>query len=427
MSWATAAALLALLAVSGTEASKSECIEIKDTSACAPFGAGYSINATELGLVYGLTGPVPDAAYWDKLVVDITSGGKHQMQMWKNWAQCPGYQGELIQHYRTYTCITDLFLYSAGCNKDAKPLEQKSALCPQACDSYGAAVRELVLDKDVCPKNFGKHDKLVYQQVSARRSHALTGAKSCRALLSKWGGPSKDGKDDKSYAKNGQCKWNGVQVDHQSCGFSGNAKIAKTYCNDYPRDPCCKRISSSSSNPTDKSDAKHKAAAAMPVGPNAVPLSSTKAAGAAAVGEPGAIGPADASATSDSFGARNKVPIIAGAAGSLLVLGGVAVGIVRARRRRSSASPRGGSSRIQPASTPFIAPAMSQTTPTDAAKSNYKVIYDYTPQLIDELELAKGDIVEVWASYDDGWGKGSNVRTGNKGTFPMACIEAVRE
>ncbi|KAJ3048673.1 hypothetical protein HK097_010312, partial [Rhizophlyctis rosea] len=55
----------------------------------------------------------------------------------------------------------------------------------------------------------------------------------------------------------------------------------------------------------------------------------------------------------------------------------------------------------------------------------YKVVHEYVPQLPDELGLVPGDMVELKGSYDDGWGKGRNVRTGLEGTFPMACIEAI--
>ncbi|TPX64055.1 hypothetical protein SpCBS45565_g06155 [Spizellomyces sp. 'palustris'] len=390
------------------EYSSHECIPIQETSACAPFGQGYFINGTELGLVYGLSGPIPDAKYWDRLVRDVTSGGEHQAQMWRNWAQCTGYSGEPIQYYRTYTCMTDIFMFSAGCNKDYKP--PSTPICEKTCDAYGSAVSELIRDSSVCPTSFGNYGQAVYQEVSDRRSFALTGAESCKHIVQSWSGAS-------GY-KQDSCMW-GVEEDHKSCGFGGDSKTADMYCKDYPQDGCCQRRGSY------KND--HKTAAAAPVENQAV-----KGAKPAELASQGATGgePSAAGDENSSFVQRNKVPIIAGSVGAaMIIVGGVAVGVVRARKRGTTDGRR---NRIQPGggAVPFIAPASNMTeagSHVTPLKAKYKVVYDYTPQLIDELELAKGDMVEVWASYDDGWGKGSNMRTGNKGTFPMACIEMIRE
>ncbi|KAI8838061.1 hypothetical protein BJ741DRAFT_586495 [Chytriomyces cf. hyalinus JEL632] len=51
-----------------------------------------------------------------------------------------------------------------------------------------------------------------------------------------------------------------------------------------------------------------------------------------------------------------------------------------------------------------------------------KVVIGYTPAISDELEIAVGDLVNVLESFDDGWMKGVNVRTGETGLFPAACL-----
>jgi hypothetical protein len=51
---------------------------------------------------------------------------------------------------------------------------------------------------------------------------------------------------------------------------------------------------------------------------------------------------------------------------------------------------------------------------------NYLVAkHIYTPRLIDEINLIKGDIIYLIHNFDDGWAKGYNLRTGKEGIFPL--------
>ncbi|TPX55238.1 hypothetical protein PhCBS80983_g05488 [Powellomyces hirtus] len=434
-----AAALCLLSVLAKVHAANSqvpkECLPIGDTTACAPFGKGHYINATELGLVYGLSGPVPDTKYWDKLVRDVTSGGEQQMNMWKNWAQCAGYKGEPIQYYRTYTCMTDLYMFSSGCNKATQP---PAPICAGACDAYGGAVASMIEDEEICPLKTAKNDA-ENKQIAARRSYALTGAQSCRKIVSSW-----NARHDQR-----QCQW-GVDDDQRSCGFSGDTKTADQYCKDMPSDPCCRRRGAGGAATHPKSDSTHSSPSAEShqasfVGQKPVvsahgatqsqaSLIGTKPAVAAqgATQVSGADGPEAASEPAPSFFAQNKTAIIASSAGiAALLVAGAVIGTMYARKSRSNAAgSRSSKSAGGAGAVPFLAPMTKTSDSSTAAtplNAKHQVVYDYAPQLIDELELAKGDLVEVWASYDDGWGKGTNVRTGNKGTFPMACVELLRE
>ncbi|KAI8916080.1 hypothetical protein EDD86DRAFT_244036 [Gorgonomyces haynaldii] len=55
----------------------------------------------------------------------------------------------------------------------------------------------------------------------------------------------------------------------------------------------------------------------------------------------------------------------------------------------------------------------------------YLVIYNYIPQLPDELKLTVGDRVVLLEQYSDGWGLGRHTVTGHEGAFPMDCLRAV--
>ncbi|KAJ3022819.1 E3 ubiquitin-protein ligase sh3rf3 [Thoreauomyces humboldtii] len=406
----------------------SECIPIDSTSSCAPFGKGHYINSTELGLVYGLTGPVPNAAYWDNLIRDVTSGGEHQAAMWKNWAQCSGYNGEPIQYYRSYTCMTDIYMFSSGCNQKAPPVP----ICKKACNDYGGAVASLIKDSSVCPSKIASISAAAQQEVNERRASALTGAASCLKIATQWEGQDGYKSDPNS------CTW-GVDDDNFSCGFGGDDKTAGIYCQDFPNDACCKRRGAhpATGNAAMSTDDKARLSAIYSAATSSTPKESVAAAGLPSEGTTELATAAGTTvAAPDSTGSSsNKTAIIWGAIGAGILVLAVGIFLVVQRLRsksRSRVDPRKKNDKGAGA-VPFLAPSMKEVNggASDGQgaplTAKHTVVYDYAPQLIDELELRKGDLVEVWASYDDGWGKGTNVRTGNKGTFPMPCVELIRE
>ncbi|KAI8891428.1 hypothetical protein K501DRAFT_281439 [Backusella circina FSU 941] len=57
----------------------------------------------------------------------------------------------------------------------------------------------------------------------------------------------------------------------------------------------------------------------------------------------------------------------------------------------------------------------------------YLVNYAYQSQMPDEIQLDHGDIICVAVTFDDGWGVGFNITTGQKGAIPMVCISRVPE
>ncbi|KAJ3324606.1 hypothetical protein HDV06_006499 [Boothiomyces sp. JEL0866] len=51
------------------------------------------------------------------------------------------------------------------------------------------------------------------------------------------------------------------------------------------------------------------------------------------------------------------------------------------------------------------------------------VIQDYRAQLSDEMSLRYGDQVQTTEHFMDGWAHGYNLTTGEKGSFPLSCLE----
>ncbi len=51
-----------------------------------------------------------------------------------------------------------------------------------------------------------------------------------------------------------------------------------------------------------------------------------------------------------------------------------------------------------------------------------QVIYNYVPNLSDEIYLYVNDPVIVKTKFDDGWAFGYNMTTKQEGSFPLACV-----
>lgn len=58
----------------------------------------------------------------------------------------------------------------------------------------------------------------------------------------------------------------------------------------------------------------------------------------------------------------------------------------------------------------------------NSADETMQVLYNYVPNLQDEIYLYVGDPVIIKARFDDGWALGYNVKTETEGSFPLACV-----
>ncbi|KAJ3119572.1 Sorbin and SH3 domain-containing protein 2 [Physocladia obscura] len=76
-------------------------------------------------------------------------------------------------------------------------------------------------------------------------------------------------------------------------------------------------------------------------------------------------------------------------------------------------------SKMQPA------PIGKSTPPSKMSKDIYASKFNYKPQQPDELQTFAGDRVVVKHRYDDGWGYGSNTRTGLEGLFPLDLLDGI--
>ncbi|KAJ3392651.1 hypothetical protein HDU84_003657 [Entophlyctis sp. JEL0112] len=74
----------------------------------------------------------------------------------------------------------------------------------------------------------------------------------------------------------------------------------------------------------------------------------------------------------------------------------------------------------------YVSTAVSSVTDASAAdkvRNTLRVLFPYQAQQDDELELVVGNDIILLKSFDDGWALGMQPLTGQKGAFPLACVD----
>lgn len=66
----------------------------------------------------------------------------------------------------------------------------------------------------------------------------------------------------------------------------------------------------------------------------------------------------------------------------------------------------------------------NKSDPARCQPLKYRCVIPYPPNSDHELELKVGDMVHVHKKRDDGWFKGTLVRTGKVGLFPGSFVES---
>ncbi|KAJ3011723.1 UNVERIFIED_CONTAM: WD repeat-containing protein 74 [Siphonaria sp. JEL0065] len=193
-----------------------------------------------------------------------------------------------------------------------------------------------------------------------------------------------------------------------NCGFQ-SAADAKKFCatSSVSADPCCSAFT--------------PAVASMVSPPPATATVTTTTSAAA---------PSPTAAAENAL----PIPIIAGAGGGalLLIIGVVVFMCMRKKKQvggnnNSSSNARGINNYDMEDRQQFshkAAPMGFAPPPVPAGQQDmYEAIYDYTPNMSDELGTQVGDKIILKCEYDDGWAFGFNTRTKKEGTFPLDILD----
>jgi hypothetical protein len=340
-----------------------ECVQIPSNSICAPYQG--QIDTVKLTEIYGQKITIKD---WEIIVRDQTQGGQQQQKIWDKYYKCPTYKGELIQYYRSFVCMTDLFVYSASCNK-----RKSTPLCPEVCAMYGQSV-QLLLSKCPSTDRFGPK---VEELVNKRRESILQASTRCEAIRA-----------SNSFDQKQQCIV-GIQSDQESCGFAGNPNVAKQFCERHEKSTCCTQLAPAQRDQDSMNYVQRVVMMLQATG-------STKPDGPSPM--------------------RSTLLIVGGVCAGVVLLG---IGLVIFVRRRP---------KTVSIASPFILKHESKVIePTNGSGMGLKCIvkYDYQPNLSDEMELRVGDVILFEVVSDDGWGDARNLTSGEVGKACTRFMEPV--
>ncbi|KAK8774943.1 hypothetical protein V5799_010524 [Amblyomma americanum] len=85
-----------------------------------------------------------------------------------------------------------------------------------------------------------------------------------------------------------------------------------------------------------------------------------------------------------------------------------------------------GPSRVAPPTPNSEAPSQTVIPAGTTPSGNYVALYSYKPQKEDELELRKNELYSVTEKCQDGWFKGTSLRTGLSGVFPGNYVQPAK-
>ena len=336
------------------------CEPIPQDSICAPFQG--SIDTDKLSQIYGQNITISN---WAGIVRDQTIGGQQQQKIWSDYYKCPSYKGELIQYYRSFVCMTDLYVYSGRCNK-----EKVTPVCPEVCDQYSEAV-QLMLSK--CPTT-DRYTPAVQEMIDNRRTILSSASSNCHSI-----------RTSAVFDQKQQCMV-GILSDQTSCGFGGNQNVAKAYCEKNEKSTCCSGL------------VEQRTEGSMDYVQRIVMMM-------------GATSPFKAGQVPSM---QTTLFIIGGVCAAVVLLG---IGIAMYVKRRAKNVKQ----------VEILSPSKEIPHVESNGGLGLKCIvkYDYQPNLSDEMELRVGDVVIFDTLSDDAWGDARNLTSGEVGKACTRFMEPI--
>ncbi|KAI8592954.1 hypothetical protein BDZ88DRAFT_391706, partial [Geranomyces variabilis] len=316
-----------------------------------------------------------DLATFQTYIQSMADNSTAYMQTFRTVNQCPGYSGGGLRYHVSFLCgmIVDANTANGACNTNPASMPPR-----KLCISSGrAAIESLSTVLATCPVGTPRP---IPDAMSTYQASLSADTDCVPGILEEWA----------------------------MCGFWANSATS-AYCASATgrADQCCTAYAARlAGTPVVLPTSLTPVAPAPAASPSADP-----AAGGATAGAQAAQGFAPT-----SYG-KPTTPIIIGAvAVALVAILAVIFAVVYARRRRSGRAPDG-----------FMNASSSSSREEDVGEpiqiaETMEVMYNYVPNLVDEIYLYIGDPVIVKCKFDDGWGYGFNMTTKQEGSFPLACV-----
>ncbi|KAI8915338.1 hypothetical protein DFJ77DRAFT_424094, partial [Powellomyces hirtus] len=307
------------------------------------------------------------------------------LKQFQDFYGCPGYPGGQIRYHVSFLCgmILDVSTVVGGCNTvGRKPM-------PMCLSSGVVATKSL--ENVLQNLGFCSARKDVPPTMTTYQASLLSDNNCVPAVPEEW----------------------------SSCGFWKESEVA-AFCAPTAAtrsDPCCSayatRLAGGVVNvPNSLNGAIPPGLVGRPSASGTQPATSIPPTPAANGTDPNATASAagGAEAPAGQTYGTPTTPIIVGACVVALVLIAAVVGaVLYARRRKTTRAPD------------VESPKEDVGEPIQIAET-MEVLYNYVPNLVDEIYLYIGDPVIVKCKFDDGWGYGFNMTTKQEGSFPLACV-----
>jgi hypothetical protein len=300
-----------------------------------------------------------DLAAFDVLAKNQGTSTADYVSFFKRTYNCPGFEGRGQSFGSGMFC--GLAVDTAWAKKTCTQADP-IMLCPDSVQRAVDTLQAIFTNKDFCDQ----------QNVPENRTAFIT-------TYNKYLTRAKESKNPKCVV--------GLQSEVARCGYATD-QDAQEYCSKVPNDACCKNL-----------------------------------------GKTGLALTADTPKL-EGKGASNNTMIIAIAVGAVLGVLLIIFLVLMYRRRKAasaSSSERGmgmgmGMGMDRPMSGMPMGEVGNFQEPLEVAET-YQVIYNYVPNLSDEIYLYVGDKVILKTKFDDGWAVGYNMTTKQEGSFPLACVD----
>ncbi|KAJ3391455.1 hypothetical protein HDU92_009015 [Lobulomyces angularis] len=371
-----------------------KCLSLSGTKFCPQYQS-FSVATT-----FALPNLNPTVADFDKYMTDTFSSSENFSKNIKDFLKCPT---------STYTASNQRYFVSVNCalivdtSVNCNPQKKPEPLCRSVMDTFlNKFVTDLaspgnttILNKDLCSSNGTSFSELL-QTYTILSNNAAPNDSQCIS---------------------------GAPTDISQCGFSSVSE-GMNFCATNSAESCCKS--------TTLGGTVTELSQLLPI------KSSPLTTGGSNLTETTSIPPKNSGLIAANTENKDFSPILIFGVAFATFIGLFSLGLcccLFSKKKRSSSDVEAKSSFNINKSTSNIykneakvdGSNLTETQNYISSSSPFPVsdtlqaVYDYVPNLSDEIYLYVGDPVLIKQRFDDGWALGYNMTTKQEGTFPMSC------
>ncbi|KAI8825013.1 uncharacterized protein EV422DRAFT_488545, partial [Fimicolochytrium jonesii] len=340
-----------------------------------------------------------DAASFEAYILNQFDSNPAGQAAFRNQYGCPTYAGAGRRYHISVLCGSIIASATSGANSCNPGTAPPIPLCKATADAAIASLNKIFADNSVCPAGQARTLDAATQAYASRfvifdsLPHLTSSVNCIPALDDEWA----------------------------MCGFAAEADASK-YCSDASTkaDACC--------------TAHQAKLAGQPISvPNGVTVvDPITTAGAPTTDAPSSgsskpAAPTGFSATQSNF-SNHSTPTLTRGLSSRQNTASSKTNLLQRNASERSLPMRqntfnGEQGTLGAAAMMGVAAPREDVGEPIQIAETMEVVYNYVPNLADEIYLYIGDPVIVKCKFDDGWGYGFNMTTKQEGSFPLACVD----